>query len=63
MDRKQIEKELARCDREIAEAIADSNRPHTEREHVGILMWECDQRSKRHGLLEELALLLRDEAA
>jgi len=38
---------LARCDREIALAIAESHQPHTEMEHAGILVWEMDWRMER----------------
>jgi hypothetical protein len=33
---------LANAEREIAMAIEESKRPHTEQEHVGILFWEMD---------------------
>lgn len=49
------EEKLARCDREIAKAQVEANKPHTEMEHVGILLWEMDQRRERERLLEEQA--------
>jgi len=44
---------LARCEREIALAIAESHQPHTEMEHAGILVWEMDWRMERENLLSE----------
>ena len=35
---------LARCEREIALAVAESHKPHTEAEHAGILVWELEWR-------------------
>lgn len=49
------EEKLARCDREIAKAQAEANKPHTEMEHAGIAIWECDWLSERERLLEEKA--------
>jgi hypothetical protein len=46
---------LARCDREIANAIAESHQPHTEAEHAGILIWEMDWRAERETILQEIA--------
>jgi hypothetical protein len=48
---------LARCDREIELALAESHKPHTEAEHAGILVWELDWRIERQNVLEELAAL------
>jgi len=48
---------LARCEREIALAIAESHQPHTEMEHAGILIWELDWRIERENILAELAAL------
>jgi hypothetical protein len=45
---------LARCDREIALAVAESQRPHTQAEHAGILLWEMDWRLERENILEEM---------
>jgi hypothetical protein len=39
---------LARCDREIALAVAESHKPHTEAEHAGILGL-ADRTAKRTG--------------
>jgi hypothetical protein len=44
------------CDREIDQAIEESCKPHTEAEHVGILLWEMDWRAERDCLLAELAM-------
>ena len=52
---KTIPERLAHCDRQIAEAIEQSKRPHTEAEHLGILLWEMDWRAERDCLLAELA--------
>jgi hypothetical protein len=52
---------LARCDREIALAIAESHQPHTEMEHAGILVWEMDWRMERENILAEMAA--REKAA
>lgn len=48
-----LSERLARCDREIAQAIAESQRPHTEAEHAGILLWEMDWRVERQNILQE----------
>jgi hypothetical protein len=45
---------LARCEREIALAVAESHQPHTEMEHAGILVWEMDWRMERENILAEL---------
>ena len=56
-----LSERLARCDREMALAVAESQRPHTEAEHAGILVWELDWRIERQNVLEELAA--REKAA
>jgi hypothetical protein len=48
---------LARCDREIENAIAASQQPHTEMEHAGILVWEMDWRMERENIVAEMAAL------
>lgn len=50
-----VSERVARCDREIAMAIAASHRPHTEAEHAGILLWELDWRIERENILDEIA--------
>jgi hypothetical protein len=50
-----LEQRLQHCDREIAQAIEESRKSHTEAEHVGILLWEMDWRAERDCLLAELA--------
>jgi hypothetical protein len=51
-----LEQRLQHCNREIARAIEESHRPHTEAEHVGILLWEMDWRAERDRLLAELTV-------
>jgi hypothetical protein len=51
-----FEQRLQRCDREIAAAIDESGRPHTEAEHVGILLWEMDWRAEWDRLLAEITV-------
>jgi hypothetical protein len=58
---KTILERLARCEREIALAIAESHQPHTEMEHAGILVWEIDWRMERENILAELRAM--EEAA
>jgi hypothetical protein len=58
---KTILERLARCEREIALAIAESHQPHTEMEHAGILVWEMDWRMGRENILAELRAM--EEAA
>jgi hypothetical protein len=58
---KTILERLARCEREIALAIAESHQPHTEMEHAGILVWEMDGRMERENILAELRAM--EEAA
>jgi hypothetical protein len=58
---KTILERLARCEREIALAIAESHQPHTEMEHAGILVWEMDWRMERENILAELRAM--EEAA
>jgi len=48
---------LARCEREIENAIAESHLPHTEMEHAGILVWEMDWRMERENILAELGAM------
>ena len=51
-----LQERLERCDQQIAQAIEESHRAHTETEHVGILLWEMDWRAERDCLLAELAM-------
>ena len=51
-----LQERLEHCDRQIAQAIEESCRPHTEAEHLGILLWELDWRAERDCLLAELAM-------
>jgi hypothetical protein len=48
---KTIQERLDHCDREIAQAIEESRRLHTESEHLGILLWEMDWRAEREHIL------------
>ena len=50
-----LRERLQHCDRQIAQAIEESHWPHTEAEHLGILLWEMDWRAERDCLLAELA--------
>jgi hypothetical protein len=52
---KTIQERLEYCDQQIAQAIEESCRPHTEAEHLGILLWEMDWRAERDCLLAELS--------
>ena len=51
---KTLQERLDHCDQQIAQAIEESCRPHTEAEHLGILLWELDWRAERDCLLAEL---------
>ncbi len=51
---KTLQERLDYCDQQIAQAIQESGRPHTEAEHLGILLWEMDWRAERDRLLAEL---------
>ena len=51
-----LQERLEHCDRQIAQAIEESCRPHTEAEHLGILLWELDWRAERDCLLADLAM-------
>ena len=53
---KTLQERLDHCDQQIAQAIEESRRPHTEAEHVGILLWEMDWRAERDCLLAELTV-------
>jgi hypothetical protein len=53
---KTLQERLEHCDRQIAQAIEESHRLHTEAEHLGILLWEMDWRAEREYLLVELAV-------
>ena len=44
---------LIRCEREIAAAQEESQRPHAPMEHLGILLWELDWRAERESILME----------
>ena len=46
---------LEHCDGQIAQAIEESHRPHTEAQYLGILLWEMDWRAEREHVLVELA--------
>jgi hypothetical protein len=46
---------LEHCDRQIAQAIEESHRPHAEAEHLGILLWEMDWRAEQEHVHVELA--------
>lgn len=48
--------QLARCDREIAQAIARKSEPHTEAEYVTILRCEIDWQLERKRILSQMAL-------
>ena len=54
-DLKTIPERLEHCNWQIAQAIEESGRQHTETEHLGILLWEMDWRVERDCLLAELA--------
>jgi hypothetical protein len=58
-----ISERLARCEREIALAIVESNQPHTEMEHAGILLWEMDWRIERETILAEMTVAQRSSSA
>lgn len=51
-----LEQRLQQCNREIARAIEESRKPHTEPEHLGILLLEMDWRAERDCLLAEFAM-------
>jgi len=51
-----LEQRLQHCNQEIARAIEESRKPHTDAEHVGILLWEMDWRAERDCLLAELTV-------
>ena len=51
---KTLQERLNYCDQQIAQATEESRQPHTEAEHVGILLWELDWRAERGCLLAEL---------
>ena len=53
---KTLQERLQHCDRQIVQASEESGRPHTEAEHIGILLWEMDWRAEREALLVELAM-------
>jgi len=53
---KTLQERLNYCDQQIAQAIEESGRLHTEAEHVGILLWEMDWRAERDCLLAELTV-------
>jgi hypothetical protein len=61
MNRQQLLAAIERCDREIADAQAEAFKPHSESEHMGILLWECDWASHKIELLEDLARLNNKE--
>jgi len=42
---------VARCKREIAAAVDESQKPHTATEHLGILLWEMDWRAELESIL------------
>jgi hypothetical protein len=51
-----ITERLARCDREIALAVAQRNQPHTDTEHSVLLRCERDRQSERERILSEMVL-------
>jgi len=46
---------LARCDQEIAAAIAASQEDRPPKERIGVLLWEMDWRAERESILAESA--------
>lgn len=52
---REIEKAIAYCDAEIAEALKLSRQDLGQAANIGILLWEMDQRAERDLLLVELA--------
>ena len=52
---KTLRERLEHCNWQIAQAIEESHRPHTEAEHLGILLGEMDRRAEREHVLVELA--------
>jgi hypothetical protein len=53
---KTLQERLDHCNQQIAQAIEESGRPHTDAEHLGILLWELDWRAERDCLLAELTV-------
>lgn len=51
-----ISEQLARCDREIARAIVESRRSHTEEEHACLLRCEMDWRLERKRIVFEMVM-------
>jgi hypothetical protein len=52
---KTLSERLARCEREVSQAIEESRRPHSQAEQLGILLWEMDWRAERETVLAEIA--------
>jgi hypothetical protein len=46
---------LARCDQEIAAAIAASQEDRPPKERIGVLLWEMDWRAERESILAQSA--------
>jgi hypothetical protein len=51
-----IAEQLAHCDREIAQAIAESRRLHTEEELACLLRCEMDWRLERKLIISEMVM-------
>jgi len=50
-----LQERLEYCTQQILQALAESRLVRTEKEHLGILMWEMDWRAERESILAELA--------
>lgn len=50
-----LQERLDYCTAQILQALAESRLARTEKEHLGILMWEMDWRAERESILAELA--------
>jgi hypothetical protein len=46
-----VAERLARCDREIAAALAASQEERPPKERIGVLLWEMDWRAERESIL------------
>lgn len=47
---------INRCNQEIAAALAESQKPHSQNEHVCILLWQMDWEREKACLLDQLAM-------
>ena len=54
---------LARCDREIALAVAESAKPHTREEQNVLHLWEMDWLWERDNVLAEMAAVRETRVA